>query len=123
MKVSSYYPTFFAKDIESEIKRYQEDFGFEVMHHPTIDGVDLYVLGAGDGTRITLVHADFPGFSFDEDGFIGMRVNVDDLDEGVAYFEGQGYERVPIVEETESFKLTFMKKSDRDRLLVFYHKK
>ena len=33
MKVTSYYPIFYAKDIESELKRYQEDFGFELLHH------------------------------------------------------------------------------------------
>ena len=123
MKVSSYYPMFYVKDVESEIKRYQEDFGFELMHHPGLDEIDLYILGAGDGTRIGLVYADVPDFSFEEDGFIGMRVNVDNFDEGVAYFEGQGYKKAPVVRETESFKVTFMKKSDRDRLVVFYHKK
>ena len=123
MKVSSYYPMFYVKDIESEIKRYQEDFGFEVMHHPEIDKIDLYVLGVGDGTRINLVHSDLPDFNFEEDGLMGMRVNVDDFDEGVAYFEGRGYEKATSVIETESFKAMRLKKSNSDQIVIFYHKK
>ena len=123
MKVTSYYPMFYVKDIESEIKRYQEDFGFEVMHHPDIGAIDLYVLGVGDGTRINLVHSDLPNFNFEEDGFIGMRVNVDNFDEGVAYFEGKGYEKISPVKDTETFKLIVLKKNDHDHVSVFYHKK
>ena len=123
MKVTSYYPIFYAKDIESELKRYQEDFGFEVMHHPQTEGLDLYVLGVGDGTRINLINFDIPDFYDGEVGFFGMRVNVDNFDEGVAYFEGQGYERIPIVEETESFKAMRLKKSNGEYAVIFYHKK
>ena len=123
MKVSSYYPMFYVKDIESEIKRYQEDFGFEVMHHPEIDKIDLYVLGVGDGTRINLVHTDLPSFNFEDGAFMGMRVNVDDFDEGVAYFEGRGYVKISPVKDTESFKLIVLKKNDHDHVSVFYHKK
>ena len=124
MKVSSYYPIFYTEDIESELKRYQEDFGFEVMHRPEIaDWLDLYVLGAGDGTRINLIHSKAPEYSLGEDGFIGMRVNVDDFDEGMAYFEGRGYKIDITTLETESFKIAPMKKGDRDCFVVFYHKK
>ena len=123
MKVTSYYPMFYAKDVESEIKRYQEDFDFELMHHPEIDKIDLYVLGVGDGTRINLIHSDLPNFQSLEDGFIGICVNVDDFDEGVAYFEGKGYNKISPVKETESFKLIVLKKNDHDHVSVFYHKK
>ena len=122
MKVTSYYPIFYAVDIEAAIKRYEEDFGFEVKHHPEMEGIDLYVLGVGDGTRINLVHFDFPEFNFEDGAFMGMRVNVDDFDEGVAYFEGQGYKIAGDVQETESFKVVVMK-SERDALVLFYHKK
>ena len=122
MKVTSYYPIFYAENLESAIKRYEEDFGFEVMHHPEVGAIDLYVLGVGDGTRINLVHVDFPEINFEDGAFMGMRVNVDDFDEGVAYFEGQGYEIFRPVRETESFKVVVMK-SERDTLILFYHKK
>ena len=123
MKVTSYYPIFYANDIESEVKRYQEDFGFEVMHHPKAEGLDLYVLGVGDGTRINLVHLDTTDANGAEDGFYGMRVNVDNFDEGVVYFEGQGYEKATSVIETESFKAMRLKKSNGHYVVVFYHKK
>ena len=97
--------------------------GFELLHQPKTGKFELYVLGVGDGTRINLLHSDDPDFYNGEDGFIGMRVNVDDFDEGIAYFEGQGYEKVTHVSETESFKAILLTKSGRDNVSVFYHKK
>ena len=123
MKVTSYYPIFYAKDIEKELKHYQKDFGFELMHHPEAEGLELYVLGVGDGTRINLVHSDNMDAGGAEDGFYGMRVNVDDFDEGIAYFENQGCEKVTSVIETESFKAIRLKKSNGEYVIIFYHKK
>jgi hypothetical protein len=37
MKVTDFYPVFYAEDIEAETKRFTEDLGFEVKHKPQIE--------------------------------------------------------------------------------------
>lgn len=32
MQVTDFYPVFYCEDIEAEIKRFTEDFGFELRH-------------------------------------------------------------------------------------------
>ena len=123
MKVTSYAPVFYAKDVEIKLKRYQDVLGLELLHQPKTNRFDLYVLGAEDGTRINIIHSDNPAFSNMEDGFIGMRVNVDDFDEGVAFFKEQGFTEAAPVDDTESFKAIVLNMSGSDSVVVFYHKK
>lgn len=122
MKVTDFYPIFYAKDIEAETKRFTEDLGFAVIHKPQIEYLDYVVLENKNKRRIDLVCSHFPADSFKE-GYLGMRVNVDDYDEGVSYFKAQGYAVFGTAHETESSITALMTKGDGSYLVVFHHKK
>ena len=44
MKVTDFYPIIYATDIEAEIKRYTEDFGFKLKHKPQIEFLDYALI-------------------------------------------------------------------------------
>ena len=90
MTISDYYPIFYVENLEAEIQRYSKDLGFTVKHRPKIEYLDYAVLENEKKRRIDLVCSHFPADSFKE-GFLGMRANVSDFDEGMSYFKEQGY--------------------------------
>lgn len=122
MKVTGFYPVFHAKDIEAETKRFTEELGFKVIHKPQIEFLDYVVLENDIKNHLDLVCSHFPADSF-KDGFLGMRVNVDDYDEGVSYFEAQGYAVFGTSHETESSITALMTKGDGTYLILFHHRK
>ena len=81
MIVTDFYPIFYAEDLEAETKRFTEALGFTVKHRPQIEFLDYVVLENEKKSRVDLVCSHFPADSFKE-GFLGMRVNVDDFEEG-----------------------------------------
>lgn len=122
MKVTDFYPIFYAEDIEAETKRFTEELGFTVIHRPKIELLDYVALENDKKRRVDLVHSYFPADSF-KDGFLGMRVNVDDFEEGVDYFKTQGYAIFGTAHETESFITALLKKEDGSCLVLFHHKR
>ena len=121
MKVSDFYPIFYVDDIEAGAKRYSEDLGFTIKHRPQIEFLDYVVLENDKGRRIDLVCSHFPADNFKE-GYLGMRVNVDDFDEGVAYFEEQGYKIFGTAHETDSSITALLTKGDGTYMVIFHHK-
>lgn len=122
MKVTDYYPIFYTEDIEAESKRFTEEMGFEVIHRPQIEFLDYVVLENEKKRRIDLVCSHFPADSF-KDGFLGMRANVDNYEEGLAYFEAQGYALFGTAHETESSITALLSKGDGTYLVLFHHKR
>lgn len=122
MKVTDYYPIFYTEDIEAESKRFTEEMGFEVIHRPQIEFLDYVVLENEKKRRIDLVCSHFPADSFN-DGFLGMRANVDNYEEGLAYFEAQGYALFGTAHETESSIIALLSKGDGTYLVLFHHKR
>ena len=122
MKVTDYYPIFYAEDIEAEIRRFTEDLGFTVKHRPKIEFLDYVVLENDKNRRVDLVCSHFPADSFKE-GFLGVRVNVDDFDEGVAYFKARGYAVFGAVHENESLVTALLTKGDGSYIALFQHKR
>ena len=122
MKVTDYYPVFYASDVEAEVKRLEEVFGFTVIHNPAIENVEYYVLENEHKRRIDLVYPHFPLGSF-SDGYWGMRVNVDNFEEGVAYFKEQGYSILGQVIEDGPKTLALLAKNDGTFLAIFHHNK
>jgi len=121
MKVTDYYPVFYAEDIDAEAKRLAEDFGFSLKHRPKIEFLDYAILENDNGRRVDLVCSHFPADSF-TDGFLGMRVNVEDFEEGLAYFEGLGYSLFGTPHETETSITGLLTKGDGTYLILFTHK-
>ena len=121
MKVTDYYPIFYAEDIEAEVKRYTDDLGFVVLHRPKIEFLDYVVLENERKSRIDIVCSHFPADSF-RSGFLGMRVNVDDYEEALSYFEGQGYALFGESHETDSSIVALLSKGDGAYIVLFHHK-
>ena len=122
MKVTDFYPIFYTEDIETEVRRYTEDLGFTVRHRPQIEYLDYVVLENEKKRRMDLVCSHFPADSFKE-GFLGMRVNVDDFEEGVSFFEQQGYAIFAEAHETDSSITALLTKGDGTYMVLFHHKK
>ncbi len=122
MKITDYYPIFYAKDLEKEIRRFTEDLGFEVKHRPEIEYLEYAVLENEKNRRIDLVCSHFPADNFKE-GFLGMRANVDNYDEGLAYFENQGYSLFGTAHETDSSVTALLTKGDGSYIVLFNHKR
>ena len=121
MKVTSYYPVFYAENLEEEARRYIEDLGFSVVHKIQVKDVEYYILDNG-GNRIDLIHSVLP-FTTIDSGFYGMRVNVDDFDEGYEYFKNQGRVQEGDVRENDSSKSVVLVGRDGMRIVLFHHKK
>ena len=122
MKVTDYYPVFYADDIEAEARRFTEDLGFTVKHRPQIEFLDYAILENANNRRIDLVCSHFPADNF-SDGFLGMRANVDDFDEGLAYFEKQGYSLFGTAHETETSITALLTRGDGSIIVLFHHKR
>ena len=122
MKVTDYYPIIYAEDIEAQTKRFTEELGFTIIHQPKIEYLDYVVLENEKKRRVDLVRSHFPADAF-KDGFLGMRVNVDDFDEGVSYFGAQGYSVFGTAHETDSSITALLTKKDGSCLVLFHHKK
>lgn len=120
MKITDCYPLFYAEDIEAVIKRFTEDMGFTVKHRPKIENLDYVVLENENNRRVDIVRSHFPADSF-KDGFLGMRVNVDDFDEGVAYYKSKGYAVFGTAHETGSSVVALLSKGDSSYLVLFHH--
>ena len=120
MIIKDCYPVFYTEDIEAAIKRFTEDMGYTVKHRPKIENLDYAVLENGKNRRVDIVHSYFPADSFKE-GFLGMRVNTDDFDEGVSYYEAKGYRLFGTAHETGSSTVALLAKGDGAYLILFRH--
>ncbi len=121
MRVTDYYPVFYTENVEAEAKRFTEDLGFTVKHNPQLEYLDYVVLENENKRRIDLVCSHFPADSFKE-GYLGMRVNVDNYDEGLSYFESQGYSLFGTAHETEASIHALLSKEDGSIIVLFHHK-
>lgn len=88
MKVTSYYPEIFVKDIEKATESYVNELGFTVKHKHEYGETKYYILNNEYGDRVALVS--FPDDSIPE-GIYAMRMNVSNIDEGIEYFLVRGY--------------------------------
>ena len=121
MNVSDLYPVYYAEDFEAAKKMFSEDMGFSVKHGPQIEHFDYAVLENDKGRRVDIVRSHYPNDDFKE-GFLGMRVNVDNFYEGVAYFEALGYSLFGEAHETKSSVLALLVK-DGSNIIIYHHKK
>ena len=122
MKVTDYYPVFYTNDVEAETKRFEEILGFKAIHRPTIEFLDYATLENENNRRVDLVCSHFPNDSFSE-GYLGMRVNVDNFEEGTAYFEGLGYSMFGELHENSPVAVALFTKGDGTYIVLFCHRK
>ena len=88
MKVTSYFPEIFVRDIDKAAESYVNDLGFEIRHKHVNGDTKYYILKNAYGDRVALTS--FPDESAAE-GIYAMRINVDDITAGVEYFLVRGY--------------------------------
>ena len=88
MKVTSYFPEIFVKDMDQAVASYVNDLGFTVKHRQENGDNKYYILKNEYGDRIALVS--FPDDTVRE-GLYAMRMNVRDIDEAIEYFLVRGY--------------------------------
>ena len=93
-----------------------------MKHRPKIEFLEYAVLENEKHRRVDLVRYQFPADHFKE-GFLGMRANVDDFEDGLAYFQAQGYALFGTAHETESSVTALLTKGDGTFLVLFHHKK
>ena len=86
--VSSCYPVFAGKNPERGIEVLTKSFNLQVAHHFKSELMEYYVLKDANGNHMDLMRHNM----VDDLGFFGMRLNVDDFDEMVAFLKAQGYE-------------------------------
>ena len=119
MRITSFYPMIVTKDAES-IKHLFEEMGFEVRHDvlgTTETDYRLIVMRDEDKHRVDIAEAET------EKGQVLIRMNVDDFDEAVSYFEALGYSIFGTVHETESAMNALLTKGDGTYMVLFHHKK
>lgn len=121
MKVTSYYPVFFAEDLEAEAKRYTDDLGFSIVHDVEVKDLRYLILD-NHGNRLDLINTVLPNRSFST-GFYGMRANVDNFDEGMDYFKNQGLKQEGQIRENKSSKVAVLVGRDGMRVVLFHHLK
>ena len=121
MKVTSFYPVFYAEDLEAEAKRYTNDLGFSIVHDIEVKGMRYLILD-NNGNRIDLINTGLPFSSF-ATGFYGMRANVDNFDEGMEYFMKQGMKQEGKIREEKTSKSVVFVGKDGMRIVLFQHLK
>ncbi len=107
MKISSCIPEYVTPNAKISIGIY-ESLGYEVKHHPNRWE---YILEASDGNRMVLIE-NKELYKKAGNTFYGLRVNVDNIEEGVKYYEDQGFKKESFTFNTESAKLTRLVKDD-----------
>lgn len=118
MKITAYYPVLFAKDLNAALKRYEE-LGFQRLHTLDDGWVKLHVLKI-NGDRVDLFTSDLPELQM-KDGFYAMRVNVREFEEGLAYYQEQGYKITMGPASAPSMQLAVLENDDEDRIFLFHH--
>ena len=123
MKITTFNPFVVTEQVDDTIKLF-EALGFERRH--TKEGIEI-----ADRTDTVIRMKDANGFYLDvlqseaeaARDTVGIRINVDDFDEGVSYFEARGYSVFGEAHETDSSVTALMTNGDGSYLVIFHHKK
>lgn len=120
MTITAYFPVIFCDDLEASLKKY-EAMGFERLHTTENFAMKSYVLEI-NGNRIEIFHSDMDMFKMDE-GYYGMRVNVREFDEGLAYYENEGYKMIMGPFENDYAKVAILEDDKKRHIFLYYHKR
>ena len=118
MKITAYYPLLFAKDLDATLKQYKK-LGFRCLHSLDDGYVKLHILEI-NGNRIDIFTSDRPELQV-KDGFYAMHVNVREFEEGLAFYQEQGYRIVMGPASAPSMHLAVLANDDEDRIFLFQH--
>ena len=127
MKVTSFYPVLVVHEFNNEVEAHLEAMGMKMIHRVemTFRGVDFieYTYKNESGQRLSVSVAD----DSRPEGIYSMHVNVDNFEEGVAYFKEKGYINSSTAEPIElPDRIMYMrthKDCERDVIYVVHHKR
>ena len=122
MKVTSYYPAFHTYKLSDEMLAFFADMGMKKIHTFKLENREVLTFGNEAGQRLDIVADDDPPADIPSARM--MRANVDNFDEGLAYFAVRGFTPRQI-EELESAKTaTLVNPADPSTIIFLYqHKK
>ncbi|MBQ9382680.1 MAG: hypothetical protein IJT87_00435 [Ruminiclostridium sp.] len=128
MKITSFNPFVATTKLDDTVKLY-EDLGFKVKHRPVMEEndfgkVEWIVMENEDGFRIDLATPS-RGVNLERD-VTGMRMNVDDFDEGEKFLTSKGFKmasKQPKPYETSSCKCVAFRSETGVIILLVKHKK
>lgn len=91
MTVTAYYPEVYVNDLEGALEEFKQ-IGFKHLETVENDIMKMYILEV-NGNRLAFYTSHIPECQINE-GIYGMRIDVTDFDEGLKYYENQGYKPV-----------------------------
>ena len=118
MKITAYYPVLFANDLNAAMQQY-EKLGFKHLHTLDDGWVKLHILEI-NGDRIDIFTSELPELQM-KDGFYAMRVNVREFEEGLAFYQEQGYKILMGPASAPSMQLAVLANDDGNRIFLFHH--
>lgn len=118
MTITAFYPALYVNDLDAALAEY-ESLGFKRLHTIEDEYIKQHVMEI-NGNRIDLFTSNLPQLPKKE-GFYTIRVNVTDIDEGLAYYQAKGYKPLHDVVEKSFLKCVLMKDEDEHRIFLFQH--
>lgn len=110
MKVTAFNPIYGTAQIDEAVAFFA-NLGFKEIHKFQKEGFELRVLENEEGLRLDIMNNEFVR----ENGINQMfasRLNVDDFEEAISFFENQGAKQLmPVIDETSRLLTTFQTKN------------
>lgn len=120
MKVTSFNPVYGTKNID-EAAAFFAGLGFKEIHKFVKEGFEIRTYENEAGLRMDIMNSDYVREA-DVNGFFACRLNVDDLQEAIDYFEKNGGETVsPVIHEGDSRDLVNIRTKNGDFYSVIQH--
>ena len=120
MKVTSLNPIYGTANVEEAVAFFNE-LGFTVKHSYQKDGFEVKTLENDCGLRMDIMNSDYVRNS-KVNGFFATRLNVDNLEEAMAFFNKHGAKQImPVIKEGESREVTNYLTENGDIYSVVHH--
>jgi len=124
MNVNSLYPIIVTDDLEASISFYCDRLGFHQKHDLTrIDQGHIIILNNDKGFEIELMQKPEKGPVKVEPGIIGLRMNVDSVEEAYAELKTQGCTIVSGIVDIPVGKILVVKDNTGTTITLMEHKK
>lgn len=122
MNITSFNPIYGTEKIEEAVKFFGT-LGFREIHKFANEGFELRTLENAAGLRVDVMN-NVNVREMKIEGYFSCRLNVDDMDEAIRFFEDMGAEQMmPLMQEGTSRELTTYKTPNGDIYSVIHHAK
>ena len=111
MTATAYYPEVYVNDLDGALEEFRR-IGFKCLETVENDIMKMYILGL-NGNRLAIYSSHMSEYQIDE-GIFGIRVDVTDFEEGLIYYNDQGYKPV-LGPKTEGSERIVILEDDKKR--------